>query len=268
MSTLAMVHIRVLAEDIGVRAAGSENEAAAARYARTYLKGLGYTVDTIPVGLPKGLVSHNIRAVKREPLLSPSWWARTLTARRRHRGRTTTHPVWPPCSSLRVTSGTRTPPPPSNWSCSAPRRWWTPTPGHHHYGARAFVKEMTPTERANLAGMMSVDMIAYGSRFTVGTMKRGPQLLCTTLMGYAGRHGLQAAFQRDEGTYGWSDHEPFELAGYPVAWLEWGDDPTYHTASDTFTHCDPKPVKKTGDLLLGFLTGLSRADLERLLAAR
>ena len=65
-----MAHVRVLAEDIGVRAAGSENEAAAARYARTYLKGLGYMVDTVPVGLPNGLVSHNIRAVKKRSLPS------------------------------------------------------------------------------------------------------------------------------------------------------------------------------------------------------
>ena len=141
-------------------------------------------------------------------------------------------------------------------------------PNHQHYGARAFVKEMTATERANLAGMMSVDMIAYGSRFTVGTMKRGPQLLCATLIGYAAAHGLPATFQLDEGTWGWGDHEPFELAGYPVAWLEWGDDPTYHTVSDTFAHCDPLPVEKTGDLLLGFLAGLDQADLEQLLSVR
>jgi hypothetical protein len=102
----------------------------------------------------------------------------------------------------------------------------------------------------------------------VGTMKRGPQLLCDTLMDYADAHGLPAEFQLDEGAHGWSDHEPFELAGYPVAWLEWGDDPTYHTASDTYAHCQSSPVRKTGSILLGFLTGLDRADLEQLLAAR
>ena len=45
--SLAMAHVRVLAEDIGVRAAGHE-AAAAARYARSTLKSLGYVVDTVP----------------------------------------------------------------------------------------------------------------------------------------------------------------------------------------------------------------------------
>jgi len=39
-------------------------------------------------------------------------------------------------------------------------------------------------------------------------------------------------YLRDPGESGWSDHEAFELAGIPAAWIEWRDDPVYHTAAD------------------------------------
>ena len=44
--------------------------------------------------------------------------------------------------------------------------------------------------------------------------------------------------------------------------MEWSDDPANHTPADIYAHCDPMPVQTTGDLLLGFLTGLEQADLE------
>ena len=50
--TLAMSHIKALAEDIGPRRSGSDGEDAAVNYAAQYLESLGYLVETSEVSLP------------------------------------------------------------------------------------------------------------------------------------------------------------------------------------------------------------------------
>ncbi len=127
---------------------------------------------------------------------------------------------------------------------------------------------LTDDERSALVGMISVDMVGYGTEFTVRTMDRGPQALRDSIKAYANDHGVSARFLKDGGKYGWSDHEPFELAGYPAVWLEWREDPHYHTARDTYAHCDPDDVQTVGAMVLGFLHQLTQADLDALAAAR
>jgi hypothetical protein len=264
----AMTHIHKLSVDIGVRVGGTENEAAGARYARAYLKSLGYTVDTIPVPLPNGRVSHDIRVIKKGTYASTilvgghidsvspspgandngSGAATVLELARDLSGANTAATIEV------VLVGTE--------------ELIDSNPTHDHFGSRVFVGGMSSAERANLVGMISVDMIADGTTFTVGTMNRGPRLLCDMLLAYSSAHGLPASYQQDLGKYGWSDHAPFELAGYPVAWMEWGQDPAYHTAGDTYAHCRSALVQRTGTMLLGFLAGLGPSDLARLRAAK
>jgi hypothetical protein len=267
-ATQAMAHIHKLSVDIGVRVGGAENEAAAARYARAYLKSLGYTVDTIPVPLPNGRISHDIRAIKKGTSastilvgghidsVSPSPGANDNGS-----GAAT---VLELARDLNGASTATT----IEFVLFGTEELIDSNPTHDHFGSRAFVSGMSATERANLVGMISVDMIADGSTFTVGTMNRGPRQLCDMLLAYSSGHGLPASYQRDLGRYGWSDHAPFELAGYPVAWMEWGQDPAYHTARDTYAHLQPTLVQRTGTMLLGFLAGLGPSDLARLRAAK
>ncbi len=73
---------------------------------------------------------------------------------------------------------------------------------------------------------------------------------------------------KDPSKYGYSDHEPFELAGYPVAWLEWREDTEYHTAGDTYAHCSSAKIQKTGGMVVGYLASLRLTDLQSLVAAR
>ncbi|NTU71570.1 MAG: M28 family peptidase [Coriobacteriia bacterium] len=137
-------------------------------------------------------------------------------------------------------------------------------PDHHHYGSRAFVKQMTRDEKRDAAGMVSVDMVAVGDAFTVRTMNKGPQDLRKDLARAAEHAGLPTSFMRDTGRFGWSDHEPFELAGIPAAWVEWRDDPTYHTAKDVSAHLSKKRLKQTGALLTDYVRSMSPEKLDRL----
>ncbi len=45
-------------------------------------------------------------------------------------------------------------------------------PDHHHYGSRAYVSALSAAERADLVGMISVNMVAYGTTFTMRTWVR------------------------------------------------------------------------------------------------
>jgi aminopeptidase YwaD len=137
-------------------------------------------------------------------------------------------------------------------------------PDHHHFGSRYHVKDMSAGARKNAAGMISVDMIGYGPHFVVRTMGNGPQSLRRLLMRQARERGIHLSYLRDPGESGWSDHEAFELAGIPAAWIEWRDDPVYHTSADTSGHLVATKVRIAGQFVLGVLYGMDAAALERL----
>jgi hypothetical protein len=137
-------------------------------------------------------------------------------------------------------------------------------PNHHHYGSRHRVAAMSAAEMANTVGMISVDMIGYGPDFVVRTMLRGPRTMSDLLLSASRKTGSGLTFLKDPGTTGWSDHEAYELAGIPSAWIEWRDDPVYHTAKDTSGHLKVVKVRVAGQLVLDALRGLNKDALEEL----
>lgn len=138
------------------------------------------------------------------------------------------------------------------------------TADDHHFGSRQYVNSLDDAGRARIAGMISIDMVGYGSTFNVRNMGPGSRSVVFALQGRAGFLGRQLDYLRDTGTYGWSDHEPFERVGIPAAWLEWRDDPVYHTAADTAAHVRAEPVRSTGALLRGWLLAMTPAQLDAL----
>ncbi len=137
-------------------------------------------------------------------------------------------------------------------------------PDHHHFGSRHYVASMSGSEKDATAGMVSVDMIGYGPDFVVRTMGRGPQTMRYLLLAEAKRQGMSASYLVDPGESGWSDHEAFELAGIPAAWIEWRDDPVYHTTGDTPGHLSAAKVRAAGQLVLSMLYGLDERRLRKL----
>jgi hypothetical protein len=124
---------------------------------------------------------------------------------------------------------------------------------HHHFGSRHYVAALSPEELARHAGMISVDMVGYGPDFHVRTMDRGTRSLADDILAFAAEQGVTMTYLKDPGGSGWSDHEAFELAGVPAAWVEWRDDPVYHTAGDVPGHVDPARVQTTAELVHGYL---------------
>jgi aminopeptidase YwaD len=266
--TDAMSHIKALAEDIGPRKSGTTAEDQALIYAKTYLQSLGYQVDSVPVTLPGGKSSRDLCAVKQGRSNSVIVVGGHIDSKAGAPGGNDNASgvavALELARDLRDADTQAT----IEFVVFGAEEMTDSNADHHHYGSRQFVEALTAAQRSTLVGMVSVDMVGYGSEFTVRTMNRGPQLLRDLLKTYSNANGLAARYSRDTSAYGWSDHEAFELAGFPAVWMEWNDDPTYHTARDTYAHCSPTVVQRTGDMLLGFLAQLSESDLESLAAAR
>jgi aminopeptidase YwaD len=265
----AMAHVKRLAGEIGVRHAGTEAEMAAVEYARDYLEGLGYRVDVAEVPIPNGLTSHNVIAVKQgsSPLAvlvgaHIDSWGPSPGGNDNASG----------CGAVlelaRDLKGAEVAPT-VVFVLFGNEEMIDKNPDHHHYGSRAYVSALSAVERADLVGMISVDMVAYGTTFTMRTMGKGPQELRDLLESYAKTTAaVPLAYERDPSPAGWSDHEPFELAGYPAVWLEWRVDDLHHTPDDTYKHVKASKLQVTGDFLLGFLMDLDSSDLQQLAEAR
>ena len=123
----------------------------------------------------------------------------------------------------------------------------------HHYGSRYYVNDMSQAEKDSLYGAIIVDMVGVGSQLYARTMGIGPMGLCNRLMAFAQGKGIYLPYMVS-GSY--SDHEPFEAAGIPAVWLEYKDDPWYHTPGDSYDKVNPAYIEHTGRLLEDFIRSL------------
>ena len=268
-SAQAMAHLKKFAVDIGVRHGGSPQEMQAVQYAVSHFLGLGYQPQVTDVPVIDGSTSHNVIAVKHgsSPLtivigahmdsygVSPggndngSGSAAVLELARALKDVDLVPTI------VLVLFGHEEPIGDGNAD-------------HHHFGSRRYVAQMTATQEADLAAMISLDMIGYGTKFHVRFMERGPRALVDRLLSYSSLTSGGLLYLKDPSRYGYSDHEPFELAGYPAAWIEWREDGANHTSGDTYAHCSAAKVQQAGGLVLGFLGSLRASDLQALAAAR
>jgi len=122
-------------------------------------------------------------------------------------------------------------------------------PDHHHYGSRYYVSvyRQTGDQAALIIGMVSIDMVGKGPYLHARSMGKGDDFLVQTVLRSARRMGLRATYKRDRG---WSDHEPFELIGVPVVWVERRPSPGYHTSGDTYEGINKERLLQAGRLVL------------------
>lgn len=263
----AMAHIKKLAADIGIRPGGSPAEDQAVAYTRDYLAGLGYDPAVTEVPLTNGKTSHNVVAVKQGASSLTVVIGGHLDSKKTTPGANDDASGVAAVLELARDFAGADVTPTLIFALFGTEEIIDADKSHHHFGSRAYVKKMSAADRQDLVAMISLDMIAYGSTCNLRTMGKGPQTLRDMLRTYAGAHDTAVAYLKDTGPTGWSDHEPFELAGYPAVWIQWLEDPTYHGPGDTYEHCKQGPVRTTGRLIHGFVAGLTEQDLEQLHAA-
>ena len=130
---------------------------------------------------------------------------------------------------------------------------------HHHYGSRFLAAQSRPG--SGLLGMISVDDVGFGRNLHVRAMGKGPSTLWRQLLSVRSAAKLNATFLRDPG---WSDHEPFERLGYPVAWLQYRSDPANHTRRDASSRIERYHLGTVGRWILTYFDSLDAADLKAL----
>ena len=255
-------YLGVLAGQIGVRPGGSANEKAAADYIRAEVEAAGYSPAIESFKLPNGKTSQNVTAVLRGSTDRRIVLGAHYDTKKPAPGANDNGTGSAALMAIAKKLADETLPYTVEFVWFGTEEMIDSNGDHHHYGSRFHVTSLTASERARVDAMISVDMIGYGPEFRVRTMNVGPQGLRKKLVSFAKAKGLPAAFMRDSSTYGFSDHEPFELAGLPAAWIEWRDDPTYHSADDVIGHIEWDKVNTTGQLVLDFLRSLGPSDLK------
>jgi len=263
----ALSHVTHLASKIGPRPEGRGGEERAAAYISSTLARYGYKPANQAVRLPVGRRSGNVVAVKKGASSAQLVLGAHYDSKAGSPGANdNASGVGALLELARVLKDADTQPTVVFVFFGA-EEMIDSNPDHHHYGSRQYVEHLTSAQRANIAGMISVDMIGYGTSFQMRTMGKGPDSIRAMLHSFARRSGIRAERLRDLGRYGWSDHEPFELAGVPAVWVEWRDDPVYHTSRDTAGHISTARLRTTGLLLQKFVTSLSKKNVESLLTA-
>ncbi|MCC7105477.1 MAG: M28 family peptidase [Chloroflexi bacterium] len=127
-------------------------------------------------------------------------------------------------------------------------------------GSERFVAQLSPEERANTIAMVNLDMVGVGDVLNLS----GDADLVEMASRHAAELGRPAHRTRSAmGTVAMaSDHASFVAAGIPGLFLNWSNDPNYHTAGDTADHIDPALLGVTGQIVLRVLDDLS-AGIER-----
>src|SRR5665648_5546 len=260
-TTAALAYTSALTNEIGVRRAGASGEWLAGDWLAARLASLGYRPRFQGFALDNGLTSRNVVATLpgRNPdvlVLGAHYDSKSPSPGANDNGTGVG-------ALLQIAAQLRDEPLDITvvFAFFGAEETIDSNPDHHHYGSRHYVAAMSPEERRLTRAMISVDMIGYGTEFRVRTMGKGPQALKDRLLSFATRQGTEQqpaplTYLQDPGKSGWSDHEAFELAGIPAAWLEWRDDPVYHTAADTPSHLQPSRVEAAGTLILGFVREL------------
>jgi hypothetical protein len=122
----------------------------------------------------------------------------------------------------------------------------------HHYGSKYMAAQLAG-ESENVIGMISIDMIGVGTSLYVNATLLAPKTFLDLFYAYAREKGVIVSYRQDPG---WSDHDSFEAHGISSFWIEYQEDPNYHTPGDTFDKVNPELVSRVGNLVQGFLESL------------
>jgi len=253
-----MKHVEVLADTIGVRREGTDAERRAGAYIARQLAAFGYRVRYQTVALPNGTETRNVYAVKKGQTTKQFILGAHYDSKRPAPGANDNGSgVGTVLELASVLHETTTQP-------TVVLVFFCGEEGGH-FGSDRYVGHLKRSQKAVIARMVSIDMVGYGARFHRRTMGRGPQDLSNLLRSFATRQEIAMTYLWDRN--GVSDHEAFELAGIPSAWVEWRTDPAYHTRYDTAARIKPSRLNSAGELLRRLMVRLSRANLDALTAA-
>jgi hypothetical protein len=116
---------------------------------------------------------------------------------------------------------------------------------HHHYGSRFMATDQDLIGRIH--AMASIDMVGFGSELWTDNMGEADDFWRGNIFNIGDSMGLPMHTGERRA---WSDHEAFEYAGVPSAWVHWRYDPEYHTEGDTPDRIEPELLVSTTEMML------------------
>ncbi|HEY3374916.1 MAG TPA: M28 family peptidase [Candidatus Aquicultor sp.] len=243
-----MVDVKAITA-FGIRAEGSKNERAAAAFAESKFKSMGYAVTRQPFTLPPGKPCQNL-IVDIPGAKSPG---KILLIGGHIDSRPTTLGANDDALGVAIVLELarifkqQAPPVTLRLMVFGAEEYGNKALDQHHLGSRYYVKQLSANEINKIAGMISVDMVGYGSQFRARSLGKGPKTVCNMLINQAKLLGVDMVYEKAPE---WSDHEPFEKAGIPSVWFCCETDPVYHTMGDITSHLVLKRVSFSGDMLV------------------
>lgn len=257
----AMAHVTAIA-GLGPRAAGGTAEHRAFDYIADRLREYGFAVTVQTVFIPGGRTSHNVIAERAGTSADVVVLGAHVDSKYPSPGANdNASGVAVVLETARVMAQAQ-PAPTVRFIAFGAEEISGATADDHHFGSRQYVASLSAAERSRIAAAVSVDMVGYGTVFNVRSMQVGPATAVQSLQRWGTATGQALPFLKDPGLYGWSDHEGFERVSIPAAWLEWREDPVYHTSRDTAAHVQPSRVDACGRLVRGWVLDLDAAKLD------
>jgi Zn-dependent M28 family amino/carboxypeptidase len=251
----AFAHLRHLVETIGTREAGSAGFRKAANYAADQFKSFGYTVTRQTIPLPAG-ESQGVAVAEGETqnvIAAPPGY----DPKKPHLlvgGHLDTVAVTPGANDngsgsavllelARVASVTR-PVMPMIFVLFGGEERRRSGVGGATFGSRYFLANMSKAEGKALKGVLVLDMIGAGPIAYIchAALTEGDFVDAAVATGKR----LKLPSQKRIVTGYFSDHAPFERAGYVVAWLWSGEHSTLHTPQDTMSVVQRASVSRMG----------------------
>jgi hypothetical protein len=253
----AMRHIRKLATDIGVRRRGTKNERKAALYVAKKLEQFGYEVRIGKFDVD-GKKSRNVTASWPGAMKYPFVIGAHLDSVAESPGANDNASGTAVLLEVaRLFAGTNQAGMVRFVGFGSEEYG---TNGLHHVGSQTFVNRLGKKGRKWVPGMVSVDMIADGRPLIIGTAGIGPAVVAKTLFRRLEKVGFNVTYRI---TCDCSDNGPFERAGIPGAFLWSGDEPNYHSPTDTVANLSKQDLVRSGRAVRAFVKALDRKMIKR-----
>ncbi len=112
------------------------------------------------------------------------------------------------------------------------------------YGSRYYLAHLGAAEKKAIHGMLALDMVGNGPRAYICHESITGDAFVDALVASGRRLKLPATKRIVLGLF--SDHGPFERAGYTVAWIWSGEHATLHTPRDTFAIVQRSSLDRVG----------------------
>jgi Iap family predicted aminopeptidase len=232
-----MIHVRALAGGIGPRIAGTASERKGAQYIVGVMRGFGYQVRVeggIPIrgreGTTQDILATSSRHLGNETLILGAHYDSMIGPGANDNA-----------SGVAVLLDT------ARLLADHPLAYrlvfaFFGAEEVHHEGSWWLVRA---GRLGQVKGMIAVDMIGLGDRLYLN-YAAGPNEVGERLRRAAWTIGLDLVKQIDDSH---SDHEAFERAGIPAAWLQRLPDAENHSAGDRVERIRPKYVQEVVDLV-------------------